>query len=115
MVPGSNLRPLVVALVFWGIMGALDVLSTSIVLAFVPGVAEANGLMVHPDTGLYMPMMGLVLRLEALIMVMLPVAGGIYLATKNATLASIPVWYKVWTDSWIVAANLGLLIFNMVG
>lgn len=111
----SKFRPIAIALILWLTMGMLDVVSTCVVLAYIPGAVEQNGLMLHPVTGLYMPLMGVGLRLESLAVVMLPVAGGIYLATKNATLASIPVWYKVWTDSWIVAGNIALFIFGMVG
>lgn len=99
------MRILKPAVIFYLLMDLLDIISTVLVLRFVPGAQEQNGLMlvggvISMRHVLYLKCLG-VLELVVL-------SKFIHIATHDDFLTSLPIWWMGY-QTWAVAfANFGM-------
>lgn len=109
-----ELRPLWVAAIFYVMVHAGDFVSTGLCMAFVPGASEGNPLLRDPETLKFAAIMALKLKTLYGLIVVIPMSAGIYAATRNAIMSSIPAWFLSWVGLGVVYENLAILAQNGV-
>lgn len=99
-----------VAAVLLVVMGnAADIISSSVVMAFVPGVGESNPLMRDPATLRFLPLMAIEVKL-ILHAALIVFSASIFAGTRSWLLASLIWWWKSWGLLLATASNILLLI-----
>lgn len=89
---------------------SLDIITSVAASAFVPGVGESNPLMRGAD-GKFDAAKALVIFLLQFFTFVLPIGAGLYIATRNRLMATIPIWVIMWAKAGAIIQNVTLLIF----
>lgn len=101
-----ELRPLIIAAIFYLAVHAGDFVSTALCMAYIPGAEEANELLRDPETLKFLPLVALKIKILYVGFVVGPICCAIYAATKNAILASVPMWFLSWVGLGTVFQNI---------
>jgi hypothetical protein len=83
----------------------LDIISTLLVMAFVPGAGEGNPLMRDPNTFKFLLGQGLKVKGLYLGVKLLPFCGLLYWGSRSPGVASVPIWLDAWEGLHVVFSN----------
>ena len=88
----------------------LDIISTELVMAFVPGAIEQNPLMRDPETWKFAIAPALFVKLFGTLVIETPLAVVLYAATRDSKWAAIPFFVSTFYIMHVVAHNLMMLV-----
>jgi hypothetical protein len=84
----------------------LDVVSTVLGMAYVPGAIESNPLMRDPNTLKFVFWQGIAIKSMGILLFAAPLTALIYISTRNALLSVIHVWWMTYVIMQVWAKNM---------
>lgn len=102
-------RTLKVAVGFWAMAHALDIVSTAMSLGIVPGAFESNVFATDPETMAFSLGRVVFIKLAFGLLTIVFPAVFLYVATEREDLASLPLWYNGVHALPATMQNLGIL------
>lgn len=86
---------LTTAVAFFVCVHAMDVISTAMVMAYVPGSIEANPFLRDPITLKFMLLPALQVKALSALLFYIPISVALYIASRSWGLASLPFWLAI--------------------